>query len=81
MDCRVNCALYVVIYRAILDFVEMRILTLQETASSRGGLIVEESAVRWRSTAEEKRHQNLAELIVEETLITQRLATLYVWVN
>lgn len=59
----------------------MRILTPEKTTSSRGGLTVEESAVRWRSTADEKRHQNLADLIVEETLITKRLATLYVWVN
>lgn len=52
-ECRLNCLLYVVIYpcQAIFDVVEMRILTLRETASSRGGLIVDESAVRWRSTA------------------------------
>lgn len=43
----------------------MRVLTLQETTSSRRGLTGEESG--WISTAEEKRHQKLAELIAEET--------------
>lgn len=56
----------------------MRILTPEGTPSSHGGLSVKESAVRWRSATEEKRHPNLAELIVEETLIIQRLATVYV---
>lgn len=62
----------VVIYQAFFDVVEISILTGEET--SRGGQTVDERPLGMRYTAENKRHQQHAELSAEETPITQELA-------